>query len=320
MVIATHLQAGLFRHPWKYNWMNLGGHGVTIFFALSGFLITSRVLASSAFSLRDFYRRRFFRLAPAAVVYLLAIVLVGMVLRIHLIGSDMWACLLLFRNYVAENSANAMTSHFWSLSIEEQFYIAWPAVLLFAGRRRSLWIAIAGACGLALWRVEHWSYYLTHGLHSEARLDALMTGCALALILERPSIRELFIQHNRALLAAALAVLLYAIWRYQILMPLYESVAIATLLGCTSLAPRSAIGQLLEMKPVRAIGAMSYSLYLWQEFFLIPHWRLLTPAMIVMLFVTAYMSYRLVEPPGIEYARRRAARREQDQAVVFVPN
>lgn len=85
--------------------------------------------------------RRFFRLAPCAGVYLLALLVIGSALHGKL-GSDVSSCLLLFRNYVPDHDANAMTDHFWSLSIEEQFYLAWPCILVVA-RKRALGVAMA---------------------------------------------------------------------------------------------------------------------------------------------------------------------------------
>lgn len=304
LVIASHLQSGLLNHVWRYNWMDLGKHGVTIFFVLSGFLITSRILAESPFRLTDFYKRRFFRLAPVVLVYLGVIALLSLTLRTHLTGG-LWGCLFLFRNYIPENPSNALTSHFWSLSIEEQFYLLWPLALVFAGRRRSLWIAAIMAGSLALLRLEHWQRYLLEPLRSEARMDALLVGCVLAIALQNPGVRERFIRHDRVATLLAAAVLLFSIWRFQTLMPLYESAAIAVFLGQTSSRPGGLLARVLQRRPLETVGVLSYSLYIWQELFLVPHWRALTPFMFALLFLTAYASYHLIERPCIALAKAR---------------
>ena len=75
---------------------------------------------------------------------------IGLLIRIPIIGNDVWPSLFFYRNYwpVTDNSTNVMTAHFWSLSLEEQFYLALSPVLVLVGRKWALRIAIAGAYGV----------------------------------------------------------------------------------------------------------------------------------------------------------------------------
>ena len=74
LVLVTHLQISLLGHLYgSYHWMDLGQHGVNLFFVLSGYLITSRLLGENKINLKAFYLRRFFRLMPCAWTYLLTL-------------------------------------------------------------------------------------------------------------------------------------------------------------------------------------------------------------------------------------------------------
>src|ERR1700731_4102388 len=99
----------------------IGGHGVSVFFVLSGFLITSRLLdeqeRNGRINLLRFYLRRIFRLMPCAWTFLLVVWTLGIVKP-----GEIESCLFFFRNYVAFGPSGP-TVHFWSLSIEEQFYL-----------------------------------------------------------------------------------------------------------------------------------------------------------------------------------------------------
>lgn len=180
---------------------SIGQHGVAIFFVLSGYLITSRLMqeeeAFGSVSLGSFYIRRFFRLMPCAWTFMLfAFVLTLGAHPRPFTGKDVVASLCFFRNYVETNGAHPITGHFWSLSIEEQFYLVWPSVLIFCGTRWARWAAVAGAAGVALYRLHAWTFLAHQPLQAtfgtQYRADALLTGCAGALFLPllRPYLRS----------------------------------------------------------------------------------------------------------------------------------
>jgi peptidoglycan/LPS O-acetylase OafA/YrhL len=133
-----------------------GGQGVDLFFAISGFLITSLLLAemekTGAASLRGFYTRRVFRILPPLIAYLLVLAGLAVWWRELVAPWEFAASLLFFRNYTMQVAGGRATNHFWTLSVEEHFYLFWPALLVFAGRRRALKIAIGIALCVAVWR------------------------------------------------------------------------------------------------------------------------------------------------------------------------
>ncbi len=173
--------------------------GVEVFFVISGFLITSLLLAEwdrrGAVSLRAFYLRRVRRLAPAFAVLLLAVVLLYLVDRDLLQASRAAISVLLALCYlgnwalVGDPTALGLLIHTWSLAIEEQFYLLWPATMLFLLRRgvarRHLLrgVLLAAGVSVALRAVLWLSGAGPAGVYyrSDTRAAALMLGCAVAL-------------------------------------------------------------------------------------------------------------------------------------------
>jgi len=306
LVLITHVQAGLWGHVYGWHrWLDLGQHGVGIFFVLSGYLITARLLGDEHIDLRRFYLRRFFRLMPCAWIYLLSVAVLGFLIHMPIIGSDAWASVFSYRNYwpITDNSTNVFTAHFWSLSLEEQFYLAWPPVLVLAGKKWTLRIAIAGAVACAIFRYLHWAYYdqPIRDFHAEVRVDALLIGCALASLLRYASIRAWLERHGPWLFYACVPAYGWYVYRYQQLIPFAESLLIALMIAVTSTRPSFAISRALENRQLRFLGVTSYSLYVWQQLFLMPRsgglFALLLP-------LAALGSWSLIEQPCIRFGRQ----------------
>jgi peptidoglycan/LPS O-acetylase OafA/YrhL len=316
MVLFTHAQKGLFYGTYRgYTWLDLGRHGVGIFFVLSGFLITSRLLGEDAIDLPRFYGRRFFRLMPVAWVYLLFLFVIRKLSGVHLVGTDALACLLFFRNFypASETPQNAFTSHFWSLSIEEQFYLVWPAVLRLTGRAWAFRIACAACVMCAVYRWLHWDTYnqLFADTRTQVNFDGLLVGCLLALLLHRGVLHDFFSRFYVFLIPVGTVSMVWHITHYHELIPLSESLTIALLIGATSQTPSGIISRLLDVKIMRELGVYSYSLYMWQEFFLLPHFGILFQLFLPLVAIT---SWHWIEQPCIRLGRRLLRRSEPAQA------
>ena len=310
LVMLSHLLPGYLGHPTWQQWLNLGQHGVQIFFVLSGYLITSNLLREPKIHLGRFYLRRFFRLMPAAWSYLLFLGILAVFTHLKTIGNDIWSCLFFFRNYVPETTNNTCTEHFWSLSLEEQFYLAWPPILVLFGRRRAAWIAGAAVIALSAYKIFAWSRPHTFFVfqHTEFRADGLLVGCLLAMLLEKAVIRSWLAQHARTMFWICLLPLIWTFYRYQIdgFMTLHESLLIAGVLACTALTPQMVPGRILESSFLKSTGVMSYSLYLWQGLFLRSTWGAFGPLALAGTFL---LCWRFIEQPGIQLGRRLLAKR-----------
>lgn len=302
-------------------WMfAIGQHGVTIFFVLSGYLITSRLMAERAATgrvdLREFYRRRFLRLMPAAWCYLGLAALITMVQ--HNGGWwDIVAALLFFRNYVDLSGGHELTGHFWSLSIEEQFYLVWPAVLIALPARVAVALLAVGAMAVATLRF----FVSTRGgpepqmffLQTQYRADALLVGCLLAMTV------PYVVRRLRGWAVTPLLVLFALCVRFNHgMIPLYESVVIALMLAATSCDPGGWVARVLDARPMRMLGAVSYSLYVWQQIVFL--WMGTRPRLLWVglpcLVLIALFSYTVIEQPLRSLGRKArgegAARAEAD--------
>ncbi len=332
LVVFGHCASSPTPYPWEVtlaHWTpTIGPMGVQIFFAISGLLITSRLMEEWAkrgqISLKGFYIRRSFRILPALVFYLLIVAAAAAMGWVPLTAAEWIQSLLFVRNYGGDG--NWATGHTWSLSVEEHFYLLWPALLVLAGRRRSMWIAIATALLVAAWRVMATHLRIFHSNEvdhrSDMQLDTLLGGAVLALLMARPAFYRSMKLHLTPAIAWGLifsfmlCLLCVLRWWAKLHNPvrLTLPVFLPLLLVSTVLHPRLLFGRFLELAPMRWLGRLSYSLYLWQEFFSGPavHAPLLLrtlrtyPLNIVPSLAMAVLSYYVLEKPMIAVGHRLA--------------
>jgi peptidoglycan/LPS O-acetylase OafA/YrhL len=230
----------------------LGGGvvGVTLFFVLSGYLITSILVGEQrvgGIRLRAFYERRARRLLPALFVFLAVLVLAGIVTfrealpAIAYVGN--WAR--------AGGNLVMPVDHTWSLAVEEQFYLLWPVVLIVVGRRVPLLVVVivASAVLRAVFPNDPWAL-------AASRFDAIAWGCLLGL--------GVVPRLPRAVIAIAIGALVFftmygdlrvsEVWGYTIVAP--AAFAVMTVLLRRPTGP-------LAWRPLAAVGRISYGLYLW---------------------------------------------------------
>jgi peptidoglycan/LPS O-acetylase OafA/YrhL len=320
--------------PGAISEVKLGFLGVDVFFALSGFLICTRLLQErreqGRVSLGGFYVRRAFRILPPAFLYLAAVALLGLLGWVAVTGSELAACVLFCRNYFPRGTTGQgwYTVHYWSLSVEEHFYLLFPALLVFLRRdlRRLRW-AVAGlalAVGLLRFLGPHilaWSggrlpegtFYMTR---THVRLDALFWGCFAALLVEtHRGLLAWLLSPTLSLLLLAASVASFWIRGPEQVGVWVRALILPWMLVGTILHPHAVLGRLLEWAPLRWVGRISYSLYLWQQLFCVgeAHWRspVLGPLQqwpwcLTGLLACAAGSYYLVERPLIRLGHRLA--------------
>lgn len=310
LVLFDHIQFALL-HRYARPWAQTGQHGVTIFFVLSGFLITTK-LVEEPIDLKRFYIRRFFRLMPVAWTFLALLLLFDRLTGLRLTTwAEIRSCLFFYRNFVGMAGGAGGAGHFWSLSLEEQFYLVWPFTLLLAGVRRCRWIAAIGAVTCAIYRWFSWAHYDYNLLDNETqvRADAILIGCLLALFLADPRVVSTARRLSKILFLPALVVLFFCIYRFHWLPPLYESVSIAVMLAASTLHPKAISTRLLAARPLVYLGAISYSLYVWQEPFMIATGGFSAVAVLgIALPVCTLSSYYFIERPGIRIGHRLSTR------------
>ncbi len=314
--------------------------GVSVFFTLSGYLITSLLIsewaASGTVRVGAFYGRRMKRLLPASTLCIVAVVIArraGAFADVTDLRTDVVGAALQVFNWVQLagsgsygdlfGSASSPLEHYWSLSIEEQFYWLWPVAVLWAlrttsrrwsgrpvrdTRRRLTWV-LAGVTAAAavtapivavVWGPDA-AYWAT-----PARLAEILVGALLAAVLHRRTVPAAF----GRLGVPALAVIVVASMvlpadhgpAYQGWLPVFALASAALVLA---LQVDGVLRRALSWRPLVAVGAVSYGLYLfhWPVFVLLRErgWDLATPGgLAVALALTAALatvSYRLVERP-----------------------
>jgi len=279
-----------------FGWMSGGYVGVSVFFTLSGYLITSLALVDHAaqgrLAVGAFYRRRIRRLLPASACCLSAVSVLatfGAFAHVENLRRDLWAALGQVFNWTALGSGVsyqeqvdaaagrlAPLDHYWSLAIEEQFYWVWPLVLAAAlPRLRTASARLAGIVALtvlagasapviaAVWGPDA-AYWAT-----PARLGEILVGATLAVIgHERRQRRIADAPAMRWVAVAGLAVIAVAAvtWpagrgpAYEGWLPLFAVASAALIAGLQVPSPlRRALG----WSPLVALGTISYGVYLY---------------------------------------------------------
>ncbi|HEU4671370.1 MAG TPA: acyltransferase family protein [Candidatus Limnocylindrales bacterium] len=339
-----------------------GFFGVEVFFVISGFLITGLLLAewraTGSISLPRFWARRARRLLPALFALLLgtravaAIAYPGELARLRTDALAAfgyvtnWYLVVAQQPYFETVGRPSPLLHLWSLAIEEQFYLVWPVVLgvvlLFAGRRGALLLAVTGivasaAATVALYVPDTDPSRVYYG--TDTRAAGLLAGALLALVVlpgrsgvtSRPSVRRRLLADFAAIagLAAIVAAFAFLDETDARLFPagmLAIDAATLVLIAAVAGPTGGLVAAVLETQPFRWLGTRSYAVYLW-------HWPIFVftrpgldlpvdgPAGIALrLLATAALaeaSYRLVERPirggalGRAWARWRAADRSR---------
>ncbi|MGC2640038.1 MAG: hypothetical protein WA294_22865 [Acidobacteriaceae bacterium] len=192
--------------------------------------------------------------------------------------------------------------------MEEQFYLVWPVTLLLLGVKRCRWLAVAAVLACAAWRYAHWSFYshVPSNYRTEARADALLVGCLLAIVMAEKS-GAAFVAHWAKWWALpALAGLAFCLLHDHRLPPLSEDICIAALIAATVQFPGHPLAKWLDFWPLAQLGVVSYSVYVWHDYFLQTprHGPIFTPLMIVAVAVFALASYHFLEKPLRDFGHR----------------
>lgn len=322
-----------------------GGYvGVDVFFVISGFLITSGLVAQSEAgrpSLLGFYAGRARRLLPLSMLALTVTVLLGLWLlpavRANNLLDDARSALLYSANwhyadksvaYVDTQAADGMLTHFWSLSVEEQFYFVWPLLILLAvffvrraprfELRAVVGVLAATVTGVSLWlslqltsNEGSRAYYLSH-----LRLWEISAGALVAVTTRATWPRR---RVGTPVQAIAILAIVFASIRFDERTPFPGSAALIPVLATVVLIGFGGRGSMIDRglstPPMRYVGERSYALYLW-------HWPALAVAELLALrygwerfhslrvivalgvaLLLAIVSHRLVEEP-VRHSRR----------------
>ena len=293
--------------------------GVSIFFVLSGFLITTLLLQeherTERIDLRDFYFRRAFRILPPLYFYIAFVAISSHWTGLSVSTSEIVVALTFTRNLIFHPHVWEF-QHFWSLCIEEQFYLLWPLALIFALKRGGkaaaakmslILIVLAPMLRVATYFVIHrQTLRIDVQTTLPCRMDALMFGCLAALTIGTPAFERIYDFASKRIWIFPLFVWVPSnllTWRFENYYSLpigitLDGISIALFLVWCARNPQSIVGRFLNFKPIAHIGLISYSLYIWQTYFL--HESNMTfagrfPQSILFIFLAAEVSWHTVE-------------------------
>ena len=304
--------------------------GVDIFFCISGFLITSLIIRQhqhGKFSFLDFYQRRIRRIFPALTLVLISAFGLGWILldaeEFTGLCKSLFSAAVMTANFKAAGDVQYFSMardvqpllHLWSISIEEQFYLLWPFLLVLALRRK--WPV--GILTMAL-VVVFFFWSLQSSIHdprrfyffTQARIWEILFGCFVAIIKSTDqfsSLKRILEDKKRWLSYSGLGLLLFTLGLVLRLENFSIAWAFVPVLGTALLLLADASGfqsSILSCRWLRGLGLISYSLYLW-------HWMVFSFArislgefpnlkirfvLIGLSLMLAYLSYRFVETPA----------------------
>jgi|SRR5579863_5326908 len=300
-----------------------GSLGVRIFFVISGFLITTLLVDETqqfgCISLRNFYIRRILRLWPAQFIYISFLGLLTIFTNLHIGMCNYFTSIFFMKNYAC---SDWIDGHFWSLAVEEQFYIIWPISFIYLKRKMLYLFAITL---ILLSPASRALEYLHDGgaywLSSNA--DILMIGCVLAIYSQdNQRLLKVIAEWHPAVTRILAAVSMYipVFLGNRILLgkltvtlgPTLQALGAAFLIISLIYHRRGFIFRLLNLGTVSYVGTISYSLYIWQMPFLSKtstyggkaEWFLAFPVNLVSVVVVGIISYHTLEQPLARLRRR----------------
>jgi peptidoglycan/LPS O-acetylase OafA/YrhL len=291
-VMAEHFLPPSLYEPFISSWNSASpielGSGVTLFFVLSGFLITGILLRckdiinstqqSKLFTLKMFYVRRFLRIFPIYYLTLFTTAIIFKNIRENFFWHFTYTTNILV---FIKDAYDQYATHFWTLAMEEQFYLLWPLVILLLPQRHLLKAIIITITLAPISRfVGHYTFGLTItqlGVFPIASLDALGLGALLAFYTHNP---EKFKHAKRNLCKFGLRICLPLIISLIIVSFVYKgTILLNILIRPTILATffvwlvsnaasgfDGFLGKILEFKPLAFIGKISYGIYVYHNF------------------------------------------------------
>ncbi|HYF38019.1 MAG TPA: acyltransferase [Prosthecobacter sp.] len=289
--------------------------GVQVFFGISGFIITHLLWrekgSTGGISLKNFWLRRCARILPPALAFVLVIQIIHFIGTANVAEETQWASLLFYRNMLPQEpwfaDAQGFTGHYWSLSVEEQFYVVWPllvAALPLRALKQVAWAAVGMSVMLRAaspWLPEGSLRWLP------MNLDCFMVGALVAFdgAMWRRLWRWRWVLLGLALVMTRMEGSAYKIF-FAILLPLTAAVASGAWIAGLVQGEQSLDARLLNSRPVAALGMISFSVYLWQQLCLAPAsewssgqapWLARFPQNLAACLACGVLGYWLIERP-----------------------
>jgi peptidoglycan/LPS O-acetylase OafA/YrhL len=293
-----------------------GEFGVHFFFVISGLLITTLLLKEKSktdhISLKRFYIRRFLRIFPVAYLFLLSLIILNYFFNLNVSLSEFISSFLYIRNTSILPVSDWYTGHYWSLSVEEQFYILFPFILR-TNIRVYFFTILLIICSIPIINyldvhklINSYSFHLLNQFLRN--MSAILIGSLFSILIFFKFIRIIIIQKFRlifSLLLFMMAAFIHCNFFTFIpssISPTLSSVIIVLLIIVNLTPSNDLFYKFLNFKFISFLGVLSYSIYIWQQLFTsnMP-WQNSFPGSnsiffnLLMLFLVSYCSYYFYE-------------------------
>lgn len=322
IVIMSHF----FMHT-PYTKSVVGSIGVWTFFVISGFLITTLLIkekiTTGNISLRKFYIRRFFRIIPVAYLFIVVVMFLNYFQHLGIGKMPFVGAMLFLQNLPIHSFSSWYLGHFWSLSVEEQFYLTFPFLLVYSFRN---YLNIIIGLVIVIPIVQYLGFnnigifYTNHLVHLGTYIiinllgnsEDILIGSLISILLYKRIIviKDTLLNRYLGLILFILAVMLCTDTS-PIFVPNAELFVFPILIGIVIILNLNTNGlftKILSNKILIYIGLLSYSLYIWQQLFdnsqaWILHSNLIL-LQIGVLFIVANASYYLYEKTFLKLKNR----------------
>jgi len=304
--------------------------GVTVFFVISGFLITNLLLTEESknnhINIKAFYIRRAFRIIPVYALYIVFILIWRNFETFGLTKNNLVHVLTFTVNF--DKYKDWFLGHFWSLSVEEQFYLFWPALLLIFRKhlKTVLVVLVAYSCVARVIAHKFPEFEIISLSPFFIYSDAIFIGAfGGILFFENPELFKHKIFNSRLAKLAAISLFLLFVYTTEhgklalISLPFGNaiiSLSILFLITAYIFPSDKAVYKFLNNKVIVHIGILSYSIYIWQQFFFIGElkgfWRTF-PYNIAVIYPVSLGSYYLWERPFLSLKKLFSANKIQPQ-------
>lgn len=275
LVVFCHILISFKIHLFAFNFALLG---VQCFFVISGFLITTLLIkekcSNGCISLKNFYFRRAFRILPVAYLYLLVVVALNMAFHLHLNGFLLLASFLFIRNFFLNATGiDHFSTHYWSLSVEEQFYMLFPFILKKSLRAYIVFNFFVIFSSLVIGLLDFTPIFslgdrspLGIGIRALTQFQGIAVGSLTAIILFKTKGGGKL--RNKAGINVILFALVFGLalqGSFSLLADLCKSILFAAILILNLHPSQSIIFKILNSWIMKLIGVMSFSIYIWQQ-------------------------------------------------------
>lgn len=321
-VIASHVNEynpGVYT-SFAHYFFGGGAFGVHFFFVISGFIITTLLLIEKVntghISLRHFYIRRVLRIFPLAYLFLVVLILLNGIFALGILPIDFAGAFLFLKDTAMPSSW--YTAHYWSLSVEEQYYLVFPFILYKGGIRTYLNFCLFF---IALYFGKNVYEHYTSSRHTIADIFlssnflSILVGSLTSILLfkDETSARPV---NGRVMTAVYIFLLFLALFTFKYprlfgLSSLVCSSSIASGIFLLIKFPYGPVHRVLNNKWISYTGKLSFSLYIWQQLFTAHQpWKGMFPFSgsvilhLALLGLVAWLSYHYIERPFLRLKRR----------------